>query len=100
MEIGLGLWCSTPLSTIFQLFGGRKREYPEKTTHLLQVTDKLLSHNVVFESVFWCELNATFNNISVISWKLLLTRRTNIMKFTTKHFDIFKKRINPIQLYR
>ena len=37
----LVLWCLTPLSAIFQLHVYRGGQYPEKTTNLSQVTDKL-----------------------------------------------------------
>jgi protein-S-isoprenylcysteine O-methyltransferase Ste14 len=40
--------CLTPLSTIFNLLLlWQKLEYPEKTTDLSQVTEKLLSHSVL-----------------------------------------------------
>jgi len=50
-----------------------KPEDPEKTTDLLQVTDKLYhkTHNDLIWFNFWC-FNATFSNISAISWRPVL----------------------------
>jgi hypothetical protein len=115
--LGLGLWCLTPLSTIFLLYrGGQiywiwKQEYPEKTTDLPQVTDKLyhvmlyqvpieLKALVVIETdgIWSCKSNYhTITTTTTPFWRLCVwkTKGVELNKYSRWRIflDLFSYRI-------